>query len=112
MYGYEVWLKIKDPLVVKDQLVVRWLAGFLRVPRLQYKMSTAPLGQRLWTVGKKLVLTSGPLIKQGTSNLSFHKQIEQICKFAFHSISLISKIRQFLSMETAKTFSHAFVTSK
>ena len=49
---------------------------------------------------------------QGTSNLSFDKQIEQICKFAFHSIRLISKIRQFLSMETAKTFLHAFVTSK
>ena len=49
---------------------------------------------------------------QGTSNLSFDKQIEQICKFAFHSFRLISKIRKFLSMETAKTFLHAFVTSK
>ena len=56
--------------------------------------------------------TLSPLIMQGTSNLSFNKQIEQICKFAFHSITLISKIRKFLSMETAKTFLHAFVTSK
>ena len=46
------------------------------------------------------------------SNLSFDKQIEQICKSAFHSIRLISRIRKFLSMETAKTLVHAFVTSK
>ena len=46
------------------------------------------------------------------SNLSFDKQIEQICKFAFHSIRLISKIRTFPGMETAKTFVHVFVTSK
>ena len=46
------------------------------------------------------------------SNLSFDKQIKQICKFAFHSIRSISRIRKFLSMETAKTLVHAFVTSK
>ena len=46
------------------------------------------------------------------SNLSFDKQIEQICTSAFHSIRLISRIRKFLSMETAKTLVHAFVTSK
>ena len=46
------------------------------------------------------------------SSLSFDKQIEQICKFAFHSIRSISRIRKFLSMETAKTLVHAFVTSK
>jgi len=44
------------------------------------------------------------------SNLSFDKQIKQICKFAFHSIRSISRIRKFLSMETAKNLVHAFVT--
>ena len=40
------------------------------------------------------------------------KQIEHMCKSAFHSIRSISRIRKFLSMETAKTLVHAFVTSK
>ena len=46
------------------------------------------------------------------SNISFDKQIEQMCKSAFHSIRSISRIRKFLSMESAKTLVHAFVTSK
>ena len=46
------------------------------------------------------------------SSLSFDKQIAHICKSAFYSIRLISKIRKFLSMETAKILVHAFVTSK
>ena len=35
-----------------------------------------------------------------------------MCKSAFHSIRSISRIRKFLSMESAKTLVHAFVTSK
>ena len=35
-----------------------------------------------------------------------------MCKSAFHSIRSISRIRKFLSMESAKTSVHAFVTSK
>ena len=46
------------------------------------------------------------------STLNFDKQIAHICKSAFYSIRLISKIRKFLSMETAKILVHAFVTSK
>ena len=46
------------------------------------------------------------------SNVSFDKQMEQMCKSAFHSIRSISRIRKFLSMESAKTLVHAFVTSK
>ena len=35
-----------------------------------------------------------------------------MCKSAFHSIRSIARIRKFLSMESAKTLVHAFVTSK
>ena len=46
------------------------------------------------------------------SNISFDKQIEQMCKSAFHSVRSILRIRKFLTMESAKTLVHAFVTSK
>ena len=46
------------------------------------------------------------------SNLSLDRQINSICKSAFYSIRTISRIRKFLSIETAKSLTHKFVTSK
>ena len=46
------------------------------------------------------------------SNLSLDRQISTIGKSAFYSIRSISTIRKFLSLETAKSLIHAFVTSK
>ena len=46
------------------------------------------------------------------STLSRDKQVTQICKSSFYSIRNISRIGKFLSLQTAKTLVHAFVTSK
>ena len=46
------------------------------------------------------------------STLSLDRQISIVCKSALYSIRSISRIRKFLSMETAKSLIHALVTSK
>ena len=46
------------------------------------------------------------------STLSLDKHVTQICKSSFYSIRNISRIRKFLSLQTAKILVHAFVTSK
>ena len=46
------------------------------------------------------------------STLSFNKRVTQICKSSFYAIRNISRIRKFLSFQTAKILVHAFVSSK
>ena len=46
------------------------------------------------------------------SYVSLDNHITNVCKSAFYSIRVISRVRKFLSLDTAKTLVHAFVTSK
>ena len=46
------------------------------------------------------------------STLSLDKHVTHICKSLFYSIRNISRIGNFLSLQTAKILAHAFVTSK
>ena len=46
------------------------------------------------------------------STLSLDKHVTQICKSSVYSIRNTSRIRKFLSLQTAKILFHAFVTSK